>query len=182
MPVTPRYAWSETEEEARVTVYVKAAAASSQLSYFCGGCVLKLNCRPYFLQLDLHDYVCYVAPPAAGRPSSSVAVLSDCVVFTLRKLKRGVWGSLTAQLPPEELAERRSRSLEEKRMLDQADSKREEERKWDAQRLAVKQQIEKDTQEREAIRKAKQKDVEAALVRFRQVHNGRTQTLFAFRL
>lgn len=55
MPLTPKYTWSESQDEVLITV--DGVPIKDQSQVFCSDAVVKLNAAPYLLLLDLNGTV-----------------------------------------------------------------------------------------------------------------------------
>ncbi len=56
MPIAPLFTWSETATTVEVKVDV-AGASRSKADVFATDCLLKINCPPYLLILDLFGII-----------------------------------------------------------------------------------------------------------------------------
>ena len=56
MPIKIDYSWDETQDTVSISCDVKRSLLSL-LDVYVSDCLVKLNCPPYFLQLDLKDTV-----------------------------------------------------------------------------------------------------------------------------
>ena len=77
MPIQPIYDWSESGNNVEVRVQVQGAA-KSKADVFATDCLLKVNCPPYLLMLDLFGIV---------EDSKTVVTLSnEGVTFRMTKV------------------------------------------------------------------------------------------------
>lgn len=78
MPLAPKYEWEQTDSTVEVRAHVLGANKSKADVLFTDA-VLKVNCPPYLLVLDLHDDV--------DDAKSSAVVSSSGVTFRLVKVR-----------------------------------------------------------------------------------------------
>eukprot|EP00798_Chlamydomonas_sp_ICE-L_P002202 gene2202-33760_t len=144
MPITPAFEWSETETTLEVRVQIQGAA-QAKASVFATDCMVKINCSPYLLVIDLKSEV--------DDSRSSATLSAQGVVFKMVKTEPGLWSRLEAVGNREELSKRREDSV------DRAHQKMEAAR---LQRLERKQREEKEATDRQIeLERRKRRELEA---------------------
>eukprot|EP00741_Cyanophora_paradoxa_P007200 tig00001085_g6966.t1 len=126
MPVSLEYTWEETEAEVFVKVPLKPGLEKN-LNIESTDVLLKLNCPPYLLLLDLHDIV--------DDAKSKAVVEGGTLHFTLVKSEPKRWGQLTAKGDRRALQERREASMKakaerERKAREELQEKRAQEERW----------------------------------------------------
>jgi dyslexia susceptibility 1 candidate gene 1 protein len=80
MPIQPHYVWQETETTLEVRVDIKGVTGA-KAEVFATDALLKVNCPPYLLVLDLQHEV--------DDTHSSATLSTEGVHFKLVKARRG---------------------------------------------------------------------------------------------
>lgn len=111
---------------------------------------LKVNFPPYIFEADLFATV--------NDKTSSATVGDGSVVFTLQKSSAGIWGQLLATGSKDEIHARRLASLDRAREREQADQVTKETEKHEAERAALRKQMELEQKERERVQQLKDEE------------------------
>lgn len=88
MPLTPLYEWDETDVGLEVRVKLPGATRSKS-DVYATDCMVKVNCSPYLLVLDLHQEV--------DDTRSAATFTGDGVRFKLFKVSACVLPCMVAQ-------------------------------------------------------------------------------------
>lgn len=82
MPISPKYEWQETATTLEVRVDIKGLSRA-KAEVFATDALLKVNCLPYLLLLDLaHD---------VDDAQSAATLSTEGVTFKLVKVRAGTW-------------------------------------------------------------------------------------------
>eukprot|EP00730_Choanoeca_flexa_P001413 TRINITY_DN10624_c0_g1_i6.p1 TRINITY_DN10624_c0_g1~~TRINITY_DN10624_c0_g1_i6.p1 ORF type:complete len:364 (+),score=74.96 TRINITY_DN10624_c0_g1_i6:65-1156(+) len=161
MPIQVKdYTWSQTESEVRIDVPLKGIN-SKKADVYTTDCYVKINFPPFFFEVDLFETI--------DHQSSTASIGNGLARFTLIKSAASQWEQLQAAGSKQERLARRlesqSRAQQQAKDLEEALSKE----KHEAERAAVRRQMDLEEEARQEIEQAKQKqrneaDRQAALL------------------
>eukprot|EP00239_Pterosperma_sp_CCMP1384_P002616 CAMPEP_0197861910 /NCGR_PEP_ID=MMETSP1438-20131217/38257_1 /TAXON_ID=1461541 /ORGANISM="Pterosperma sp., Strain CCMP1384" /LENGTH=256 /DNA_ID=CAMNT_0043479261 /DNA_START=357 /DNA_END=1124 /DNA_ORIENTATION=+ len=152
MPITPGFTWEETENGLEVRVELKGFKRSD-LDANCTACLLKVNCPPYLLSIDLHGEI---------NPTKSSAVVdASGVTFNCVKEVPGKWGKLKIEGDRAEIKERREKSMEAERIRQQEVAAKQKEIKEKAQKAGQEGDWAHENKVRNTIDKRKEDELAA---------------------
>ncbi|GBG30002.1 ATP-dependent RNA helicase DHX29 [Hondaea fermentalgiana] len=155
MVLTGVYTWSQTAESLTVTVPLKGASVRS-VDVYSSRCYVKVNYRPYLVNLDLYADI--------DDASEVVTVRDGTLVLNYQKAEAGEWPSLVCEGHKDKalMRERRYKAMEEKTSRTQEMSKKLRDRRIEDARMTTRMQMRVDEAERQRLDDLKAEEKEEA--------------------
>eukprot|EP00911_Craspedida_sp_UC1_P001640 UC1_evm1s1244 len=140
------YTWSETEDSVEIVVPLKGVRGD-KADIYTDDVYIKVNFRPYIFEVDLLNTI--------DDHASTAVIGNGTVKFSLVKTEPGLWGTLKYTGDRQDCIQRRIEAQERSR--DRAATRAEEARlaKGEAERQAVRRQMDREAEEREKIKDRK---------------------------
>ncbi|PSN42029.1 Dyslexia susceptibility protein 1 [Blattella germanica] len=153
------YSWRQTENIIVIRVPLNGVHYS-KVDIFSYESYLKAHFQPYLFEVFLFSSV---------KESESKCTFAEGeIVFELFKVKNMFWEKLEANLSKQEKQDMRKAIIEKSQEIAEAEKKKKSEKKQHLDRLAIKQQIEIDTQRREHIEGIKENEKRTTMKEFEE--------------
>ncbi|KAK9830846.1 hypothetical protein WJX74_009686 [Apatococcus lobatus] len=152
MPLRPQLDWQDAESSLQITVRLPGISQSQhKLDLQLTEAFLKINRAPYLCFVDLFDLVI--------DSKSSAIISSDRIEFHLLKAQPRKWTQLEADLPKDQIVERRRRAVERQETAREFTRKTQKEELKLHERNITDQRMEMAQRKRDLIQKAKDKEL-----------------------
>ncbi|GAX82265.1 hypothetical protein CEUSTIGMA_g9693.t1 [Chlamydomonas eustigma] len=151
MPITPLFEYTQDEDGLEILVQV-GGASKSKADVFATDSMIKVNCSPYLLLIDLHGVV--------DDSKTVVTISQEGILFRLLKTQKGLWCQLEATGEKDEILKRRNSSIDRAHERVAAVHKQRLERKQKEDREATQRQIELERKRRQEMENRKKQELE----------------------
>ncbi|GAB5357550.1 hypothetical protein AAMO2058_000383800 [Amorphochlora amoebiformis] len=151
MPITPKLNWEQSESDVTLTVHIKHAL-KSKLSITSSPLFLKVNHKPYLLDLDLNKEILY--------SDIRVTIMPEYIKINCPKEKKVEWEALRAIGDKESLKKRREESVSQAEQARYKHLQRVKEEKKDAQEKALRSHWAVQDKHKKAVEDLKQRDIQ----------------------
>lgn len=155
MVLTGEFSWTQTQTDVTVSVPLKRASVRS-VDVYASSCYVKVNYRPYLLNLDLHGFI--------DEATEVLTVKDGVLVLNYQKLDHGDWPDLVCanHKDRKQMQERRYAAMEDKTKRTQEQAKKMRDRRIEDERRSTRMQMAVDEAERQQLEDLKAEEKEEA--------------------